>query len=160
MTANDIELTRRMGTAMEPAMECLVDCFVRCVPATMTSQQKGHCVIVGKVRTYVNKKVEAEKLKYYQRFFPYRLAERPEKETLFARLYFYWPPGVIRGRTMGPDDVVLKTTKPDVDNAGKLFLDAVQPLFFEDDCRIAGLEIQKAWCKTPGVYFGLWRCSQ
>jgi len=150
-------INESMGTAIEPKLQCLVDQFVRCVPSNKTGQQIKLTTFGGHARIIPNQEVVAEKLKYYQRFFPFRLEEKPKNEILFARVYLYWPPGIGRGKTMGLEDRVLKTTKPDADNAAKLFLDAIAPLFFDDDCRIANLEVQKTWSKRPGVYFGLWK---
>ena len=46
-----------------------------------------------------------------------------------------------------------KTTKPDIDNAGKALLDAMTALgFWRDDAQVASYIAEKFWAATPGIY--------
>lgn len=160
MSEQQAELTRIMGTPQEPDLACLADVFVKMIPPTTTSQMTGQRWTGKYVQHYKKQAHKDARDKYFRRFFEYRLVPIVEKQKLFARIYFYWPPPIRLHKKLQGLDLELKDTTPDVDNACKLFLDSVQPLFFDNDSRIVHKELQKAWCHTPGVYFGLWKVRQ
>jgi Holliday junction resolvase RusA-like endonuclease len=156
LTKAALKETNEGDNVTEPIKKIvLIDQFVELIPPTCTMQQKGHTVINGTVRTYTKSKIKAMMEMYRAYFNCYGLREPVKDKPLHVIVEIYWPPPKYMAQHMDIKKRVYKTTKPDADNAVKLFMDSVGDLFFDDDSRIVRLEVVKYFCRTSGVYFKL-----
>lgn len=112
-----------------------------------TSQQKGVQIVHGRPHFYTKKTVQAAKDLYTVFLKGYRPPE-PMKGPVRVRVSFYYP--AKRPHKEGEP----KTTRGDLDNLGKAFLDVMTDLgFWIDDAQIAQLTLTKSYARTCGIYF-------
>jgi Holliday junction resolvase RusA-like endonuclease len=119
-------------------------------PPTMTFQAKKIAVLKnrGNPRAVIYNPAELcdirEKfLTYLSPFAP----KEPLKAPVAVQIQYNFP---LSGRHEEGD---YKTTKPDVDNAGKLLLDCMKTLgFFEDDSNVSNLASCKIYSARPCIW--------
>ena len=120
--------------------------FLPMIPPTVTLQEKKVTVVKGKPIFYEPPELKDARQKISAYLSPFS-PDVPMTGPLQLITKWCYP---ISGKYQ---DGQYKTTKPDVDNAVKLFLDCCTVLkFWQDDAQIACLVIEKFWAKVPGIY--------
>jgi len=120
--------------------------FMPMIPPTKTHQQKKARCVNGKPVLY-----EPAELKAVRSKLTAHLGQHvPEcKYTGAVRLMVKWLFPVTGKHKNGE----YKTTKPDLDNLMKLFLDCCTTVgFWSDDNLVASLVVEKFWADVPGIY--------
>ena len=120
--------------------------FLPIIPPTVTHQQKKVNVIKGKPVFYE----PPDLVDARQKLTAYLAKHAPvEKFTGPLQLITKWCYPVSGKYQNGQ----YKTTKPDVDNSVKLFLDCCTAVgFWEDDSLVASLVVEKFYAYIPGIY--------
>lgn len=120
--------------------------FLPMKPPTVTAQQKGERILCGKIHHYEKPEVTAVREKYkahLAKFVPDEPFEGP------VQLFTQWLYPV----TGNHKDGEYKITKPDTDNALKLFKDVMTELkFWHDDAQVASEITEKFYAKIPGIF--------
>lgn len=118
-------------------------------PPTVTSQEKGLDTRNGKKQFYTKSEVKEVK----QRFTALLQKAAPSSPLTGAvRLTTKWLYPDHSGRHRNGE---YKITKPDTDNAVKLFKDCMTAVgFWKDDAQVASEHTEKFWVTTspPGIY--------
>jgi len=120
--------------------------FIAMIPPTTTFQDKKITIKNNKAMIYSSPELKAVRVKLTA-----HLAKHvPEqKYTGAVQLVTKW----LFPRTGGHRDGEPKTTRPDLDNLTKLFLDCCTELgYWNDDATITSLIVEKFWSAVPGIY--------
>lgn len=123
----------------------MIEFFLPIIPPTVTHQEKKVTVVNGKPQFYEPPDLKDAR----QKLLAHLSKHVPDKKFCGAvRLITKWC--FPRGEHGNGE---YKTTKPDVDNSVKLFLDCCTALgFWTDDAIIASLIIEKFYADIPGIY--------
>lgn len=120
--------------------------FLPMIPPTVTAQQKGETIRCGKIHHYEKPEVTAVREKFkanLAKCVPERPMEGP------VRLFTQW----LYPITADHKDGEYKTTKPDTDNALKLFKDVMTEMgFWHDDAQVASEITEKFYGKVTGIF--------
>lgn len=126
--------------------EIVIAFSIRCVPPSITSQQKRAARTAVGIRFFKSSRQAAAEADLISLLRPHAPAS-PLVGALAVRVELRWPfrkserAGVVRA---GLD--VPHTGKPDIDNAVKALLDCMTRLaFWRDDSQVSQLTIVKAW---------------
>lgn len=145
----------------------LLKCFVHGNPPTATSQQKNVRVlhrekIVKGQKTMQHvpiffdpAHVEKAKQMLAAQFAKYRPGMKYQGPVYLRLLFLFQHPGSHKKALR--ETTIAKHTRPDLDNLQKLFIDAISPLFFEDDNQVAEITAGKYWSPTPGISLEIWQ---
>lgn len=120
-------------------------------PPTVTSQMKRVQVIAGKPRFFPHARYQAAEKKILTQLAPHRPDEPFEEPVhVIVRLSFpYRKSEPKKNRVPGG---IPHTSRPDVDNLSKIWLDClVKAGFLRDDSLVWSFWIAKRWTATPGV---------
>ena len=120
--------------------------FLPMIPPTVTSQEKGETIRCGKIHHYEKPEVAAAREKFKASLAKYR-PDQPFDGSV--RLFTQWLYPVKGNHRNGE----YKTTKPDTDNALKLFKDAMTDLgFWHDDAQVASEITEKFYANITGIF--------
>jgi Holliday junction resolvase RusA-like endonuclease len=131
------------------SFEKILKCYSHGEPPTATSQQKQVSTRGGKVRMFNKPHVEAAKQELALRFAS-RRPRTPIEGAIYVKLTFTFSHPKAHRKAI-KKRVMLKHTRPDIDNLAKLFLDAISPMYFVDDNQVAMLTATKQWGPAPGI---------
>lgn len=125
---------------------------IRCVPPSITSQQKRAARTAVGIRFFKSSRQAAAESDLISLLRPHAPAV-PLVGALAVRVELRWPyrkterVGNVRAGLDLPH-----TGKPDLDNAVKALLDCMTRLaFWSDDSQVAALTITKHWSAAPGI---------
>ena len=114
-------------------------------PPTATAQQKRCRIVGGRPKFFESDDVRAARERYMAQLAPYR-PERPLDGPVTVHIMYLFQPR--RGHPPG----AWKTTRPDVDNMGKLLLDCMTASgFWGDDSQVVSLTLAKAYGGSGGI---------
>ena len=123
------------------------------IPRT-SSQEKGCRVVRGRPKFYTKQKVQDAKQFYSISLKMHRLAE-PIKGAIDLTINFFYP--VRKPHKDGEP----KTTRGDLDNMAKGFIDVMTSLgFWEDDAQIVRLHLTKSYCSPSGIMVTIKRINK
>lgn len=134
-----------------------IKCFLEGEPPKCSKQQRKHRVIIPKhgkpfATTYKEKKVADAEESILAKFLPHKPDAPLEGPLSVSVTFCYARP---KSHTKKQRCIAVKTTKPDIDNAVKLLLDAIAPVAFTDDSHIWGLCAYKLYATEydqPGIH--------
>lgn len=123
----------------------MIEFFLPIIPPTVTHQEKKVRVAKGKPIFYEPPDLADAR----QKLTAYLAKHAPdEKLTGPLQLITKW---CFQKGSHGNGEY--KTTKPDIDNMLKLFLDCCTALgYWKDDALIVSLVAEKFWADVPGIY--------
>lgn len=127
--------------------------FLPMIPPTVTAQEKQLGVSrAGKPYVYDSPDVKDARAKFTAALVQARERHGPQQKiTTGVRLTTRWCYRIPDGS--GHFDGEYKITKPDTDNAVKLFKDCMTRAgFWRDDALVASELIEKFWADRPGIY--------
>ena len=142
-----------------------IACWLPGEPPTATKQQRKHRVITPKggkpfAMTYKEKKVVDAEQSLLAKFLPHRPAQ-PLAGPLSVELIFRFTRP--KSHTKKQRQCVYKTTKPDLDNAEKVVIDAIAGVAFLDDAQICRKRSAKIYCaddQEPGIGIIIEECDE
>ncbi|MCP4710478.1 MAG: RusA family crossover junction endodeoxyribonuclease [Planctomycetes bacterium] len=136
------------------------DRWINCIPPRTTKQ---HARVVrdksGQVRAFQPAKVKQAEDTILGLFLPYAPSE-PFTGPLKIELILVYPWRKGESKKNRQSRRRWKDTRPDLDNSGKLIIDAIAPKFFIDDAQICSLDFQKFWGDTSGIGLKIYQLSQ
>lgn len=129
-----------------------MDYFFRCLPPTITSQQKGARAARGRVIHYVKKEVKV----VHDALVGMFREQAPAKPLdsclcLHIRVFFPYQKGTSK-KILEQGTLIRRSTHPDWDNLAKGYQDALADAgFFTNDSRVADGRLEKFWSPVPGI---------
>jgi len=129
-----------------------LEAFIPCEVPTRTAQQKGACVVQGKIRFFTKKVVKEAEKQWRTILLPYVPATPfTGPIRLEITLHFPWRKG--DSKLKAQFRVVPIDTRPDAENIFKACGDQMTVLgFWKDDSQIAELTVRKFRSDTPGLH--------
>lgn len=130
----------------------MIDITLRCIPPSITAQQKRVAVINGKPRFFHSREMQQESATWAALLQPHQPTEPLDGPlSLSIRLVY---PHLKSTRKADIHKLLPKTSKPDAGNASKHIEDVLTKLrFITDDSRIARLTVEKL--HGPEAYVGI-----
>ncbi len=139
--------------------EKIFDRWINCIPPRTTKQ---HLRIVrninGQTRAFQPAKVKQAEESILDLFLPYA-PPTPLTGPLKVELTLVYPWRKAEPKKNRQGRRRWKDTRPDLDNSGKLIIDAIAPKFFIDDAQICSMDYQKFWGDTPGIGLKIYQLS-
>ncbi len=127
------------------------DQWITCIPPRTTKQ---HARVVrdksGQVRAFQPAKVKHVEDSILGIFLPYA-PPAPLSGPLKTELILIYPWRQSEPKKNRQGRRRWKDTRPDLDNSGKLIIDALAPKFFVDDAQICSMVYTKLWGDIPGI---------
>lgn len=120
-------------------------------PPTVTSQMKRVQVVAGKPRFFPHARYLAAERKILQLLAPHR-PDQPLDEPVQVTLRMTFPYRKSEPKRNQVPGGIPHTSRPDVDNLSKIWLDCLTKAgFLRDDSLACSLWCMKRWGGTPGV---------
>ena len=140
-------------------MRELINVFIDCIPPKATKQQRkvGKSFGTGKAISYKDPKVKQAEELICALFLKHKTTHPMLDQPMEVSIDFVWP--FTKGTPQYKRDLgrIPKTTKPDLDNVVKLFLDAVAPIFFVNDAQVYRFrDLGKYYGTRPGIGLVIW----
>lgn len=131
-----------------------------CVPPITTAQQKRLVMVAGKPRFFKAKK-QAQAESVLAALLRPHIPPEPFRAPVSLEIHIVWP--YVKStpkRTLTAGVPVAHTTRPDLDNWAKGFIDLLAVLrFIEDDADIVRLALSKERGPSPGITVRLESCE-
>lgn len=138
---------------------------INCVPPKVTAQQKRARIVNGKPVFFKGSKARASEATLEALLAPHQ-PESPVTGPVAIRIDLTWPWRASDLSTKAKRESAEKlrwiwnSSKPDVDNVAKAFIDTlVMMRFIEDDAKVVDLNICKAFGSDPGIYVNIARMA-
>lgn len=141
-------------------MSNVLHAFLSGVPPTATAQHKGAVRVGNGIRFFEKKEVRSAREQLMGMLRPHVPAD-PFEGELSVCVQFVWPH--LKSSTKGVKErcLVPLTTRPDVDNLVKMFLDVMtQMSFWKDDGQVWNLTVRKWRGHQPGIYVDIDRLGE
>lgn len=130
-----------------------IEAFIACKVPTRTAQQKGACVVQGKIRFFTKAVVKQAEQQWRTILGP-SAPKKPLEGPLKLEITLHFPWRKQDTKLKAQFKVVPIPTRPDAENLCKSLLDQMTKLgFWKDDSQIAELTIRKYRSDTPGIHF-------
>lgn len=126
---------------------------LNCIPPKTTAQQKRLVVVDGKPR-FFKKKEQTEAESLLTSLLREHVPPRPMKAPVAITICIRWPyTKATPKRVVEAGEPVPHTTRPDMDNWAKGFIDLLASMrFIEDDAHVTSLLLEKERGNSPGIY--------
>lgn len=129
--------------------------FIKCIPPKSTAQassrilkRKDGSLFVGKMQSSKGRRTQQELLTLLSEFAP----NEPYTGALYVAIDWTYPWRKSETKRNKLKGRIPCTTRPDVDNLQKMFLDACTRLgFWVDDANVAGITFSKWWGDNHGI---------
>jgi len=130
-----------------------IEAFIACEIPVGQAQQKGACVIQGKIRFFTKAKIKEAERQWRAILGP-MVPEKPLEGALNLCVTLHFPWRKVDKKAQKQFKVMPIPTRPDCSNLIKLLEDQMTKLgFWKDDSQIAELTIRKFRSDMPGIHF-------